>query len=265
MLRRALPLVLLALAACPKPARQDDGASLLAQIKQGLADRDARLTSYRLSGVTRQQGLEASFHFEFRAPNRMRGEVQSPQKRTLSFDGQKLFELTPDARKLVTYEIQLPPEKSALYLAQTFAPLAPEGFRAPLLLREGVVATRTRHPRAPEAVELAVTTQDEAGQPLRVTYALRWPALDFLGKRMELGAERMEVRVDDEHCDPGLKMCFPRQLTRWSGETPIATFALGKIELNPPLPQDGFTLSAPEGFEAITRQLVESGPDGSVP
>ena len=259
MRRLLLPVPLLfALAACPKPA-PEGGKNLLSQVKAGLAERDAKVSSYRLVGATREQGLEAGFEFSYRAPNKMRGQLTRPQRRTFSFDGAKLFDLQQDEKRFTAYEMKLPPEKSALFLTQTFSPFASEGYRVPLLLREGVTVTRTAHPKAPEAVEVKMETKDEAGQTLSVVYHLRWPALDFLGKRSETGGQVVEVRVDEEHCEEALKMCFPKKLTQWDGKNPIATTVLSKVEINPQIPAGEFTLSAPEGFDAKDQQLVEQG------
>jgi outer membrane lipoprotein-sorting protein len=247
--------LLLLLAGCPK--KDETTAQLLSQVKQGLTDRDSKVQSYRLAGMTREQGLEAKFEFEYRAPNKMKGELKSPQARTFSYDGEKLFEVLPDEKKFVAYDMKLPPEKSALFLTQTFSPFAPEGFRAPLLLREGLTVSRSTHPKAPEAIEVKLATVDEAGQSLNVTYVFRWPALDFLSKKMESGGNVMEVRVDDEQCEAALKLCFPRQLTHWEGKNPAATTTMSKIEINPIIPNGQFTLVAPEGFEEKVQALVE--------
>jgi outer membrane lipoprotein-sorting protein len=259
MRRSLLAVPLLLLCACPKPAPETQ-STLLSKVKVGLSERDAKLTSYRLAGATREQGLVGTFEFTYRAPNKVRGQLIKPQRRTYAFDGSRLYDLQPDEKRFTAYELKLPQEKAALYLNQTFAPFASEGFRAPLLLREGVTATRVALPRAPEAVEVVMVTKDEAGQALTVTYRLRWPALDFLGKKSELAGQVEEVRVEEETCDETLKMCFPKKYTHWEGANPVATTELSRVEVNPQIPAGEFTLHAPEGFEAKDQQLVETGP-----
>ena len=53
MRARLLFLALLVLAGC---SRQSDEATLLAEVKRRLTERDARLTSYRLEGRTSEGG-----------------------------------------------------------------------------------------------------------------------------------------------------------------------------------------------------------------
>ncbi len=259
-MRRALWLALLLLtAACPKPAG-DSAKDLLSQLKAGLAERDAKVSSYRLEGVTREQGLEASFQFAYRAPNKLRGVLVRPERRTFAFDGARLYDLQPDGKRFTAYELKLPEAKAAQFLNQTFSVFVSEGFRVPLLLSRGVTVTRAAHPKAREAVEVKVQTQDDSGQALTVTYSLRWPACDFLGKKLELAGKTSETRVDEEHCEPKLGLCFPRQLTLWEGKAPVNTTLLTKVEINPQIPAGEFTLSAPEGFEAQSHELVEKAP-----
>jgi outer membrane lipoprotein-sorting protein len=119
---RILLLASIAFASACSCKRTDSQVSLLSQVKVALTERDAKVQAYRLTGTTRQQGQEAAFKFEYRAPNRMKGELTSPVSRTFSYDGAKMFEVVPDEKKFVAYDIQLPPEKSALFLTQTFAP-----------------------------------------------------------------------------------------------------------------------------------------------
>ena len=124
-------------------------------------------------------------------------------------------------------------------------------------MQQGVTVTRTKVPRAAEAVEVKMQSKDEAGGDLTVTYLLRWPALDFLSKRTGLEGRTSEVRVDEEKCDEALGMCFPQKYTHWEGNDPAATTVLSKVEINPQIPAGEFTLQAPEGFEAKNQQFME--------
>lgn len=252
--RAVLLSLLLLLPGCPRKPEQE--RSLISEVRQKLTERDERLQSYRLAGVVREQGQEANFEFEFRQPNKMRGRFTRPVQRTFSWDGQRLYERVEDEKRLITYELKLPPQKSALFLTQTFGPFTPEGFRVPLMLQDSTAA-RTTHRKAAEAVELQMETKDEEGALLAVRYLLRWPSLDFLSKRSESSGQLAEVRVEEEHCEQSLGMCFPKQLTQWRGNEPVATTVLSKVEINPPIAADSFTLTAPEGFEAKLEQLVE--------
>jgi len=252
MRARLLPLLLLVLAGCRRP---DETSALLSDARQRLAARDGKLTSYVLAGTARESTQTMDFRFAYRAPHKMLGTLGAPHSRTYAWDGEHLFERSDAARRFVTFDQELPPDKRAGVLTQIFAPFAPEGFRAPLLPGQGVSARRAQHPRGPEAVELTVKP---AGSDVEVTYVLRWPGMDFLGKRTRAGGDTSELRVEEEHCDPALSLCVPKRLTQWSGAQQVAETTLARVELNPTLPADTFTLAAPEGYTVQTKTLVVS-------
>lgn len=248
---------LLALAGC---SRKDGDAPLTPQVRKRLAERDAKLTSYRIAGTVKDAGQEAvSFTFDYRSPQRMRGSLGPPASRTFAWDGSRLFQQLDAQKQFTTFASQLPPPKLAGFLTETFGPFTPEGFRAPLLL-SSATARRASHPRAPQAVELVQELEDGAAG-LEQVYVLRWPQLDFLGKRTRTpdGTEA-EVRVEEEHCEEAAGLCVPRRLTRWLGGRQVGETVLTRVELNATLPNDTFTLAAPEGYEVQTRTLVESSP-----
>jgi hypothetical protein len=250
---RHLSLLLLVLAGC---RRADDSAALLSDARQRLAARDGKLTSYALAGTAREGAQTLDFRFAYRAPRKMLGTLGAPASRTYAWDGEHLFERSDATKQFITYTHELPPDKHAGVLTDIFAPFAPEGFRTPLLPSKGVSARRASHPRAPEAVELTVKP---AGTDVEVTYVLRWPALDFLGKRTRVGGTTSELRVEEEHCELALALCVPRRLTWWASEQQVAETTLSSVELNPVLPSETFTLTAPEGYEVQTKTLEMAG------
>ncbi|WP_164017500.1 hypothetical protein [Pyxidicoccus trucidator] len=257
--RLLLPCVLLALAGCPRKGA-DANANLASEVKTRLAEREAKLTSYRIAGTVKDEGQEAlSFTFDYRAPQRMRGSLGPPASRTFAWDGTHLFQQVDGEKSFSTFKSELPPAKLVGFLNQTFSPFTPEGFRAPMLLRSAT-ARRATHPRAPEAVELVQKLEGEA-EGVEMVYVLRWPRLDFLGKRTRApdGTEA-EERVEEEHCQESLGLCVPKRLTRWLGGRQVGETVLGRVELNATLPNDAFTLSAPEGYSVQSKTLVESTP-----
>jgi outer membrane lipoprotein-sorting protein len=256
MRARLVPLALLLLAGCK---RQAEDSQLLNEAKRRLSERDVRLTSYRLEGSTREGGAEpVSFSFAYRAPQRMRGTLGAPAPRIISWDGERLFEQSDADKRFTTFQNELPPEKRAGFLTEVFAPFTPEGFRAPLLPAH-LQAKRASHPRAPEAVELAAKVDEPSGESLQLTYTLRWPSMDFLGRQSRLSdGTTLEVRVEEEHCDEALKLCVPQKLSRWVKGEKVGETTLSKVELNPALPNDTFTLAAPEGYEVQTKTLVNA-------
>lgn len=249
-------LVLLVLAGCTRP--REEPTALLAEVKRRLLEREGRLGSYRLSGTVQDTGAEPiAFAFVWRAPQRMRGTLLSPVSRVFSWDGSRFFVQDSAQRSLTTFQDDLTPEQRASFLTETFSSFVPEGFRVPLLL-SNTQARRATHPRAPQAVELSVQVDDGSARGLTMAYVLRWPTLDFLGKRT-LGADgaTAEVRVEEEYCDEPLKLCVPRRLTRWAGGEQMGRIELSQVELNPSVPNDSFTLTAPEGYTQQHRTLTE--------
>jgi hypothetical protein len=257
MRARHLCLALLLLSGC---SRKGAEATLPAEVKRRLSERDARLTSYRLEGRTTEAGAEpVSFSFAYRAPQKMRGTLGAPASRTFSWDGERLFEQSDADKHFTTFNNELSPERRAGFLTETFSPFTPEGFRAPLL-PASLSAKRTSHPLAPEAVELKAQVEDPGSSSLELTYTLRWPSLDFLGKQTRLAdGTLLETRVEEEQCDKALELCVPRRLTHWVKAEKTGETVLSTVELNPTLPNDTFTLVAPGGYEVQTQTLVDSG------
>ena len=255
MRARVLSLLVLVMGGCSR--RAEEGAPLLAEARRRLAARDGRLTSYVLEGTAQEAGQRLSFRFAWRSPQWMLGVLGAPVSRAVAWNGEHLYEQSDAEKRFTTYRNELSPEKRAGFLTATFAPFTPEGFRAPLLPSAGVQARRTSHARAPEAVELTVRPEGE-GSGVEVAYVLRWPAMDFLGKRLVAPGTSTEVRVEEEQCDEGLGLCVPRKLTFWTDNQQVNETVLGRVELNPTLPADTFTLTAPPGYEALTRTLVDA-------
>jgi len=258
MSARHLPLLLLVLAGC---RRGEDTSALLTDARQRLSARDGKLTSYVLAGTAREAGQHMDFQFAYRAPQKMLGTLGTPAVRAFAWDGEHLYERDDTAKKFRTYEGGLGngglgPEERAGVLTGLFAPFAPEGFRVPLLPGQGVSARRTPHPQGPEAVELTVKP---AGTDVEVTYVLRWPAMDFLGKRTRSGEDTAELRVEEEHCEQALGLCVPKRLTQWGGGQQVAETSLTRVELNPALPAETFSLSAPGGYDVETKTLAALG------
>ena len=245
----------LALAGCKKPDPAPADASLLSEVKTRLTERDKKLASYRFKTTVTEGANEARFEFSFRSPNKMKGVISHPTELTYAFDGSELQQLTLQNKKLVVKTMEGGNEQTALMLNRTFAPFAPEGFRAPLLVRTGVSAKKVAHPKAREAVEVVQEAKDDSGTA-RVSYVFRWPQMDFLGKTSEIAGQKSEVRVDEEHCDEKLQLCVPMKLSQLSfpkggaGQL-VGTSVISEIELSAVLPNDAFTLATPDGFERV--------------
>src|SRR5919106_4612758 len=185
------------LSACAREVGREPAWQTLAQAKSALAERERRLTSFRLEGVVQEAGQDAPFATAFRAPNRGRGVLRA-DGRTVSFDGAKLYELDPAKKTMVSFE---PGRHASAALTQLLAAFVPEGYRAPVLPLGSAHARRLPHPRGPEAVELSSETRDEQGRTVQIAYLLRWPSADLIEKRLSAYASTKTVAVDEEQCD----------------------------------------------------------------
>jgi outer membrane lipoprotein-sorting protein len=231
-----------------------DETAIIASAKQLLAEREKRLTSYRIEVESRSEQLEAQHTFFFRSPNLMAGEIRSPQRLQLAFNGSHLFKQLDSEKKRVDYALALPQAEAALLLAQTFNPFVPEGFRTPLLPMRGIRARQAAHPLEPKAIELIVEQVDD-GVTVSMTYVLRADSGDFLAKRVTRGTTVIETTVVEERCDEALHLCVPRKLVERNNGVQVASTELKKIELNVPLPNDGFTLTAPADYQLESKKI----------
>lgn len=254
---RATLLSLVALCGCPKDA-QKAPENLASEARRALAERDKRLGRYFVEATSKQGDAVATHTFAYRAPNRLKGTLLTPQAMTLSFDGTRFFKLSPAEKKLEAFEMKLPADKAALFLTTQFSPFVPEGFRTPLLPSKGVTATKVAHPKGPEAFELVHSTPDEKGQPITVTWHLRYPSGDFLAKATRAGAVTSEVVVDEEQCEQSLSLCVPKVVVQRENGAELGRTTFTRIDLAAEVPNDAFTLTAPEGFTVEKHELVEA-------
>ncbi len=234
--------------------------TLAQDMKRVLAERDRRLSSYHVQVETHEGTSTAHHEFYFRSPNQSRGIIIDPTPLTLSFDGHALFKLTPGEKKLERFELKLPVEKASFFLLTQFAPFVPEGYRTPLLPSKGVTAVKTTDPHAPDAVSLTVVTPDGSGGQVTTQWVLRAISGDFLSKTVTSSAGTRVTRVDSEKCDEVAKLCVPASISELENGQPVATMTMTTIELNAAVPNDAFTLTAPEGFTTENHTVEEEAP-----
>jgi hypothetical protein len=233
---------------CARPSAEE---ALLGELKQRLAAREQHLAAYRVVGTVQDGGGVASFRFAFRAPDRMRGTVEGPVGRTFAFDGSTLFLREGEAGAVQAQPLAgLSRAEVAERLHAIFSHFVCAGFRAPLLAPQALRARRLTHPRAAQAVELVSAVPGPGGTPVTATYVLRWPAMDFLEKRLEGAGAPGAVRVEEEACPPGAGVCVPRVWTHWSDGQRVATVRLSEVALGEALPQEVFSL-APAGAQGL--------------
>lgn len=237
---KKLFLAVMVMTACTK-APQSAPPTLVGDAKKALAERERRLTSFRLVVDTTEGERRAHHEFAYRSPNKSRGHMTVPEEMELAFDGKQLVRLLHSARKYEVVNLELPPQERAFALASTFMPFVPEGYRAPLLPQSGVEAKKLTD----DTVELTV----KPGDGVTVQYVLRLPAGDFLEKRTLSGEQTRVLKVEKEQCDAALKLCVPTKLVERLGAEVLGTTEVTTVELNPELPQDLFTPKKPADWK----------------
>ncbi len=224
-------------------------------MQERLSWRQGKLARYRYAAKIDQPNQPlVSFEFAFLAPGRMRGHFYKPQDETVSFDGQSAYQLLPAQHLFRTLEFPRSPAARETQLYARFSPFIVEGFLMPSMpsrVQVSVVA----HPKAPEAVAIKADVQDERGNPITVTYTLRWPGADFLVKRVEGKDGTQEIRMEEEQCERQLEMCFPTRMTEYRNSKAVKTTQLLELELGESPPQEDFTLHAPAGFKTEDGKL----------
>lgn len=256
-MRTSLVLGALLLLGCPKEGPKP-AENLASEARRALAERDKRLGRYLVEATSKQGDAVATHTFVYRAPNKVKGTLLTPQAMTLSFDGTRFFKLSPADKKLEAFEMKLPADKAALFLTTQFSPFVPEGYRTPLLPSKGVTATKVAHPKGPEAFELVLTTPDETGKPITVTWHLRFPSGDFLSKRTQAGAVTSEVVMEEEQCEASLSLCVPKVVVQRENGAELGRTTFTRVDLAAEVPNDAFTLTAPEGYALEKHELVEA-------
>lgn len=237
-------LGVLLLTGCPKASEAPLPPPLVGDAKRALAERERRLTSFKLVVDSAEGENRAHHEVSFRSPNKSRGHMTSPQEFELAFDGTTLVRLIHAQKKYEVVSLDMPAADRAFFLASQFMPFVPEGYRAPLLPQSGVEAKRVSRESALDAVELTV----KPGEGVTVTYVLRLPAGDFLEKRTVAEGQERVLRMEKEQCDEALKLCVPTKLVERVGDTVLGTTEVSGIELNAALPQDTFSPKLPEGW-----------------
>ena len=240
-------LSLLLLCGCPKTATDaPTPASLVAEAKKALAERERRLTSFKLTIDSSEGENRAHHEVAFRSPNKSRAHLLAPQDFELAFDGTSLVRMFAAEKKYEVVPLELPAAERAFTLASQFLPFVPEGFRAPLLPLNGVEGKQVTRPDGGEAVELTV----KPGAGVVVRYLLRMPAGDFLEKHTIADGQERVLSVEKEQCDAKLALCVPMKLVERIGTEVLGTTEVTSVALNVELPQDWFAPKMPDGWSS---------------
>jgi hypothetical protein len=69
-----------------------------------------------------------------------------------------------------------------------------------------------------------------------------------------------ELVVEEEQCDTARSLCVPKKVVQRENGAELGRTTFTRIDLAPEVPNDVFTLAAPEGYAVESRELVESAP-----
>lgn len=241
---KKLVLAGLLLNGCPKPTESPTAPSLVGEVKRALAEREKRLTSFKLVVDTTEGENRAHHEVAFRSPNKSRGHMTLPQEVEVAFDGATLVRLHHAQKKYEVVSLQMPVADRAYFLASQFMPFVPEGYRAPLLPQMGVEAKQVFVQGTLEAVEVTV----RPGMGVVVSWVLRLPSGDFLQKRTRADGQERVLEMVEENCDAALALCVPTKLVEKVGAQVLGTTQVSSVELNAAIPQDTFSPRRPEGW-----------------
>ena len=242
---KKLMLGVLLLCGCPKAATDaPTPASWVSEAKKALAERERRLTSFKLVIDSTEGENRAHHEVAFRAPNKSRAHLTAPQDFELAFDGSTLVRMFAAEQKYEVVPLELPVADRAFTLASQFLPFVPEGYRAPLLPLTGVEGKKLTRADGSEAVELTV----RPASGIIVRYLLRLPAGDFLEKRTTADGRDRVLSVEKEQCDEKLALCVPTKLVERMGNEVLGTTEVTSALLNPQVPQDWFAPKMPAGW-----------------
>ena len=230
---KRLSVAVLLLCGCTKASEPAAPPSLVGEAKRALAERERRLTSFKLVIDSTEGENHAHHEVAFRSPNKSRAHLISPQEMELAFDGTTLVRWQPGEKKFEVVSLDMPVADRAFFLASQFMPFVPEGYRAPLLPQSGVVASKP----SPDTVELTV----KPGEGVTVKWVLRLPSGDFLEKRTLADGQERVLHMESEKCDAVLALCVPTKLVEKLGEVTLGTTVVTSVELNVALPQDAFS------------------------
>jgi hypothetical protein len=261
--RRLAALALLALAGCPsKPAEPGPDAPSISKVKAGLAERERKVQTYRLSGTVTDlvRGDKQTFRFVFKGPNKMRGDLLAPANTTISFDGERLHQWKGSEGKLMHVDLSpLPRAQADQMLHAYFSPLAPEGFRTPLLPAGKDVSVKAE--AGADGPLWHVQTQLKDGAD---SYAFDFrfapKSMDFLGKDVTGPDGRATTLVTERFCDDKSGLCFPKVITEKKDDKPFAQVVLDAIEINPPVADDAFVIALPDGGVEESKVMAPASP-----
>ncbi|MFN0062878.1 MAG: hypothetical protein ACKVPX_10220 [Myxococcaceae bacterium] len=239
--------VMFGLLACFVGCRFGDSSAeplSLEKLRVTLAQREAKLGGFEAAfASTPVDPLEQqrAWRVAFRQPAALRVDAFSPDKAVHVYDGESYW-VSRGEEPLRVNTVPDDAAERAGFLAETFRPFLPEGFRTPLFPTRGTRAKRIAHPKGPVAVAITTEIAQDSAAPLRVTTLLRWPSGDFLETRWEGSDGRVEVTMLQEHCSTQA-ICLPTLLAHSRDGTRTSETKAEQLQMGRP-PESVFDSAA---------------------
>lgn len=249
--------LLVPLLGCPSEKKGPSGRDLVDEVKVRSSERERKLPAWRFDGVAEDltRGEQLPFRFAYRAPNRMRAEVEGATPQRYAFDGTTLRALDVNKKQLTVWNLtNVPRDQAEAFVHEVFGPFAPEGFRAPLLPAGVKFEAQLIGEGDNRRAELRAVLMDPNGA-MRFTHGFKYPSMEFTGKLVEFDKLRVATLVTATKCFDAVGVCVPQTVEERQNDVLTMRTTLSHIELDAPLPEGEFTIALPEGGTEVAGQM----------
>jgi hypothetical protein len=247
---------LIATLACDRaPSTQGDPAVFKAATA-ALDKRLAAVRDYQFEGTARhvETGASMPITYAFMQPQFARGTIDVPMDalaapgkgQTVVFDGTTILALDHAAKTFGRVDNSVDPDVFLLALHNAFSEFACEGWRPPLLKKDGTIATANNGQWI-----LTIAIQDDTLKEEQLVLRARDGA--FVEKRTldKTGKVVASTTVVEELDDAATGLKLPK---KWRRVSPQGTFEveLAKATVNAGIAKEAFTTAVPEGYKQGT-------------
>ena len=220
---------------------------------------DARVAAvhdYEYDGVVKDSsGRTAKFHFAFSQPTFTSVEVEGSH--AFVFDGVVLVGFDHKEKKTQIQKMDAFPEETRLLvLHQTFSAFSGEGFRPPLLRKQGLQARVERDAQGDLWVLRSVI---EDAQVAALEVRLRSPDGAFVSKTFvdKQGKASSQTAVTSTMKDPATGLSFPLGWKTTMGNDAVEV-ALSGVRINQGIAKERFSTTPPSGYSPLAPEVKDA-------
>ena len=230
-------LVLWVALACTRPPTS---AQLVSEARTGLAEREAKVHSYRFDAEMTGPGQHGTWSVAYRGPGSYRADTPSV---SYLLDGDKFFEIDHATGKVQPSTLsQTDRNRSLERVYSAFAPFIPEGWRSPLI---GSAVTAIEGPQQErEKTVLLSVGAHLANEQAELQYLFTRPTMNWLKTETFASGHNVVRATTKEHCDPASNLCFPERIEVRKDGSVQSTTTLSHIAVNEGVPAETFSPTA---------------------